>query len=146
MGILKSWSMITSVPIYRKNFAVYDQLLGRIETHFKIYKFTAFKLPHSRIRDVKALIQIIVLRSAASVIISFAIVVITQKRLQIIDGNIHKGLSFLHIGLRVGLREIINPATIVIPALKRLVYEESSFGNIYACSLIARLIISSAMT
>jgi Transposase DDE domain len=97
----EAWAVITDTPPSLQTFALYGQRFGGIEPHFKDYKSAAFELSRSRLRDADALSRLLMLLAAATIIaISVALEVIAQGALKSIDWHAHRGLSFLHIGLR----------------------------------------------
>jgi hypothetical protein len=97
----ESWAVISDIPPSLQTFALYGQRFGGIEPHFKDYKFAAFEVLRSRLRDAQALSRLFMLLAAATVIaISTAIHVIAQGHLNTIDWHTQRGLSFLQIGVR----------------------------------------------
>jgi Transposase DDE domain len=115
----EAWAVITNRPPSLQTFAQYGQRFGGIEPHFKDYKSATFDLTRSHIRHPQALACLLMLIAAAQLFaiqIGFATVYI--QKLNELDWHLHRGMSFLQLGLRELKRRIY--LSLAIPPFKPL--------------------------
>jgi hypothetical protein len=100
-GVKEPWGVLTNTPLSLKTFQLYGKRFGGIEPRFKDYKSGTFEILRSKIRDAKALSNLLMMIEIAEILaIRLGLRVIETRQRSQIDWHGARGLSLLQLGIR----------------------------------------------
>ncbi len=92
---------ITSTELSLQTFRLYGERFGGIESHYKDYKSGTFEILKSKIRDAKALGNLLIMLEIAQLLaIRIGLIVMETGRRRVLDWHWDRGLSLLQLGIR----------------------------------------------
>lgn len=100
-GVKEPWAVLTNTPLSLQTFQLYGKRFGGIEPRFKDYKSGTFDILRSKIRDAKALSNLLMMIEIAEILaIRLGLIVIETSSRSKIDWHGERGLSLLQLGIR----------------------------------------------
>lgn len=100
-GVKEAWAVLTDTPLSLKTFQLYGKRFGGIEPRFKDYKSGTFDILRSKIRDAKALSNLLMMIEIAEILaIRLGLITIEKGSRGKIDWHGERGLSLLQLGIR----------------------------------------------
>jgi hypothetical protein len=100
-GIKEPWAVLTDTPLSLQTFQLYGKRFGGIEPRFKDYKSGTFDILRSKIRDAKALSNLMMMIEIAEILaIRLGLITIETRSRSKIDWHGERGLSLLQLGIR----------------------------------------------
>jgi hypothetical protein len=100
-GVKEPWAVLTNTPLSLQTFQLYGKRFGGIEPRFKDYKSGTFDILRSKVRDAKALSNLLMMIEIAEVLaIRLGLIVIETRSRSKIDWHGKRGLSLLQLGIR----------------------------------------------
>lgn len=100
-GVKEPWAVLTDTPLSLQTFQLYGKRFGGIEPRFKDYKSGTFDILRSKIRDAKALSNLLMMIEIAEVLaIRLGLITMKKGSRSKIDWHGERGLSLLQIGIR----------------------------------------------
>jgi hypothetical protein len=100
-GVKEPWAVLTNTSLSLQTFQLYGKRFGGIEPRFKDYKSGTFEILRSKIRDAKALSNLLMMIEIAEVLaIRLGLNVIETRQRSQIDWHGARGLSLLQLGIR----------------------------------------------
>jgi hypothetical protein len=100
-GVKEAWAVLTDTPLSLQTFQLYGKRFGGIEPRFKDYKSGTFDILRSKIRDAKALSNLLMMIEIAEILaIRLGLITIEKGSRGKIDWHGERGLSLLQLGIR----------------------------------------------
>lgn len=100
-GVKEPWAVLTNTSLSLQTFQLYGKRFGGIEPRFKDYKSGTFEIIRSKIRDTKALSNLLMMIEIAEILaIRLGLVMIETRSRSKIDWHGERGLSLLQLGIR----------------------------------------------
>jgi hypothetical protein len=100
-GAEEPWAVLTSTHLSLQTFRLYGERFGGIEPHFKDYKSGTFDILKSKIRDAKALGNLLMMLEIAQLLaIRMGLIVIETGKRGVLDWHWDRGLSLVQLGIR----------------------------------------------
>jgi Transposase DDE domain len=100
-GVKEAWAVLTDTPLSLQTFQLYGKRFGGIEPRFKDYKSGTFDILRSKIRDAKALSNLLMMIEIAEILaIRLGLITIEKGSRSKIDWHGERGLSLLQLGIR----------------------------------------------
>jgi Transposase DDE domain len=100
-GVKEPWAVLTDTPLSLQTFQLYGKRFGGVEPRFKDYKSGTFDILRSKIRDAKALSNLLMMIEIAEVLaIRLGLTTIETHSRSKIDWHGERGLSLLQLGIR----------------------------------------------
>jgi Transposase DDE domain len=124
-GAQEPWAVLTSTHLSLQTFRLYGERFGGVEPHYKDYKSGTFDILKSKIRDAKALGNLLMMLEIAQLLaIRIGLIVIETEKRSVLDCHWDRGLSLLQLGIREVKRICYNalmlPRLVPIPWSKIL--------------------------
>jgi hypothetical protein len=100
-GVKEPWAVLTDTPLSLQTFQLYGKRFGGIEPRFKDYKSGTFEILRSKIRDAKALSNLLMMIEIAEILaIRLGLITMEKGSRSKIDWHGERGLSLLQLGIR----------------------------------------------
>ncbi|WP_373542895.1 transposase [Chamaesiphon sp.] len=100
-GVKEPWAVLTNTPLSLQIFQLYGKRFGGVEPRFKDYKSGTFDILRSKIRDPKALSNLLMMIEIAEILaIRLGLIMIETRSRSKIDWHGERGLSLLQLGIR----------------------------------------------
>lgn len=100
-GVKEPWAVLTDTPLSLQTFQLYGKRFGGIEPRFKDYKSGTFEILRSKIRNAKALSNLLMMIEIAEILaIRLGLITMEKGSRSKIDWHGERGLSLLQLGIR----------------------------------------------
>jgi hypothetical protein len=100
-GVKEPWAVLTDTPLSLQTFQLYGKRFGGVEPRFKDYKSGTFDILRSKVRDAKALSNLLMMIEIAEILaIRLGLTTIETRTRSKIDWHGERGLSLLQLGIR----------------------------------------------